>query len=390
MKWNCELIQDLLPLYEEGLCSPASAQAVQEHLCECGSCRRLAAPLPIEPPEDTPDADRAVKKSIKKVRRRWLASLLAAVLVVPLLLLGYNQYRGYGLCYTNADEIFTAWRFLHALETQNWEKAAKMHDFSTDYESIMEALSWDVPAWGTSFTPCSLAGYDFAAHTSLVLKDCIPANIGDLYGYLYNRQGTAMIPMALWEDLVSLDPDAFQQNGREYWLNGERYGKISTPWGDFVVSEGRDYDTAYEYATHFDLIPAVIYEEARPALDAEAQQIYTATHNDVGWVADLTEAEFIAEMTRRYTADLCALTDSVTFDCIGFRRCGIYGYTDDLPGWYVVFAVTVTQNGRSMDTEIQISVTDGKIDVASVSYKPGVQWLDAIDRALYPSAHPGY
>ena len=95
-------------------------------------------------------------------------------------------------------------------------------------------------------------------------------------------------------------------------------------------------------------------------------------------------------MTRRYTADLCALTDSVTFDCIGFRRCGIYGYTDDLPSWYVGFAVTVTQNGRSMDTEIQISVTDGKIDVASVSYKPGVQWLAAIDRALYPSAHPGY
>ena len=35
MKWNCELIQDLLPLYEEDLCSPTSRKAVQELLEEC-------------------------------------------------------------------------------------------------------------------------------------------------------------------------------------------------------------------------------------------------------------------------------------------------------------------------------------------------------------------
>ena len=74
MKWNCDLIQDLLPLYEEGLCSPSSRQAVEEHLGECDACRRLAAPLPIEAPPETPAADRAVKRSIKKVRRRWLLS----------------------------------------------------------------------------------------------------------------------------------------------------------------------------------------------------------------------------------------------------------------------------------------------------------------------------
>ena len=86
MKLDCELIQDLLPLYAEGLCSPASRRAVEEHLSDCEDCRRLTAPLPIEEPGDTPNADRAVKKGIKKVRRRWLSSLIAAVLVVPLLL----------------------------------------------------------------------------------------------------------------------------------------------------------------------------------------------------------------------------------------------------------------------------------------------------------------
>ena len=381
MKWNCELIQDLLPLYEEDLCSPTSRQAVQEHLEECECCRRLTAPLPIEVPHEIPDADHAVKKSIKKVKRRWLASLLAAVLAVPLLLLSFNQYRGYGLCFTNLDDIYTAWQFVHALETQNWEKAAKMYDFSADYESIIEALSQDVAFWGRSFTPCDVAGYDYAAPMS----HSIPTTLDDLYGYLYNRQGTAMIPAALWERLMDMDPTAFQQNGWEYWLNGERYGKISTSWGEFVVTDGRGYDTAYEYATHFDLIPVAIYEEAKPALDAEAQQLYTTTHDHLDWVAELSEAEFTEEMIRRYTADLVALEGKVTFDCTGYRSA--YRMDDS---WYMILAVTITQGSKTLDTEIGLRVSGGKIELAGISHKAGVQWLDAIDRALYPSAHPGY
>lgn len=381
MKWNCELIQDLLPLYEEDLCSPTSRQAVQEHLEECEHCRRLTAPLPIEVPHEIPDADHAVKKSIKKVKRRWLASLLAAVLAVPLVLLSLNQHKGSGLCFTNLDDIYTAWQFVHALETQSWEKAARMHDFSADYESIIEALSQDVAFWGRSFTPCDVAGYDYAAPMS----HSIPTTLDDLYGYLYNRQGTAMIPAALWERLMDMDPTAFQQNGWEYWLNGERYGKISTSWGEFVVTDGRGYDTAYEYATHFDLIPAAIYEEAKPALDAEAQQLYTTTHDHLDWVAGLSEAEFTEEMIRRYTADLGALEGKVTFDCTGYRSA--YRMVDR---WYVILAVTVTQGSKTLDTEIDLRVSGGKIELAGISHKAGVQWLDVIDQALYPSAHPGY
>lgn len=385
MKWNCELIQDLLPLYEEELCSTASRQAVREHLCECERCRSLTAPLPIEEPTDTPAADRAVKKSLKKVRHRWLASLLAAVLVVPMLLLSFNQYQGEGLSFSNADDIFTAWQFLHALEAQDWGKAARMHDYADSYASILEALNQDVSFWGTTFTLCTLAGYDYAAHGYLDRTDQIPQTPGDLYGYLYNREGTAMVPLELWERLMAMDPAAFSQNGWEYWLNGERYGKISTEWGEFVVSEGRGYDTAYEYATYFDLVPAAIYEEAKPALDAEAQRLYTTTHNDIGWVSDLTEAEFEAEMTRRYTADLQALEGRVSFDCTGLRS--IHRMEES---WYVVFSVTVTQGSKALDTELHLRVADRKIEFASMSHAAPDPWLDAIAQALYPSAHPGY
>jgi hypothetical protein len=256
-----------------------------------------------------------------------------------------------------------------------------MHDFSNDYESIIEALSQDVAFWGRSFVPCDVAGYDYAAPMS----HSIPTTLDDLYGYLYNRQGTAMIPAALWERLMDMDPAAFQQNGWEYWLNGERYGKTSTSWGEFVVTDGRGYDTAYEYATHFDLIPAAIYEEAKPALDAEAQQLYTTTHDHLDWVAGLSEAEFTEEMIRRYTADLGALEGKVTFDCTGYRSA--YRMVDR---WYVILAVTVTQGSKTLDTEIDLRVSGGKIELAGISHKAGVQWLDIIAQALYPSAHPGY
>ena len=105
MKYNCELVQDLLPLYEEALCSPTSRQIVEQHLCECEDCRRLTMPLPIREPQDTPAADRAVIKSIKKIRHRWLPSLVAALLAVPMLLMTLNQHRGSGLCVTNPHDI---------------------------------------------------------------------------------------------------------------------------------------------------------------------------------------------------------------------------------------------------------------------------------------------
>ena len=305
-----------------------------------------------------------------------------------MLLLGFNQYRGSGLCFTNLDDVYTAWRFLHALETKDWEKAAGMHDFATDYDHILEALALEPADWGHHFTPFDLAGHDYMAKPYLSLNDTIPETIGDLYGFLYNRAGSAMMPLDLWEQLMAIDPAAFSQDGWQYWLNGELYGRITTPWGEYVVTQGRCFDTAFDYATGFDLIPAEIYAEAKPAIDQEAQQLYMATHIDIGWVAELTEEEFTREMIRRYTKDLRNLEETVSFDCTGYRS--ISRYSDDPNAWRVIFTVTVTQNGQAVDTELQISVTDGKVEVASVSYKSGNQLLNAIDRALYPSAHTGY
>ena len=52
---NCEIVRDLLPLYEDGLCSEESRKAVEEHLKTCEACREAlsaakADPIPAEAP----------------------------------------------------------------------------------------------------------------------------------------------------------------------------------------------------------------------------------------------------------------------------------------------------------------------------------------------------
>jgi hypothetical protein len=41
MKYNCELIRDLLPLYKDQACSSDSVAAVEEHLSECPACTNI-------------------------------------------------------------------------------------------------------------------------------------------------------------------------------------------------------------------------------------------------------------------------------------------------------------------------------------------------------------
>ena len=41
MNKQCEIVQDLLPLYVDGACSEASEEMIKEHLETCADCRAI-------------------------------------------------------------------------------------------------------------------------------------------------------------------------------------------------------------------------------------------------------------------------------------------------------------------------------------------------------------
>ena len=120
MNLPCEIVQDLLLLDTDDGCSPESKTAVEEHLAQCSSCRRHmeALKLPDTMAEAVPEPvvlERVIKNGFRKLRRRWLLSVLSVLLLFPLLLLGtmgVHEYLGEGLAFTNLDEAFLARRAL--------------------------------------------------------------------------------------------------------------------------------------------------------------------------------------------------------------------------------------------------------------------------------------
>lgn len=134
MKVSCEIIEDLLPLYADDVCSSESRRAVQKHLQECPKCRKIAEEnkaviVPqIEP--DRPCADRAIRKGFRKIRFRWWLSVLVILALIPVAFLGWNEHSKRGIAFSNQDELLQANAFVRHLENGDYAKAYSYLDLT--------------------------------------------------------------------------------------------------------------------------------------------------------------------------------------------------------------------------------------------------------------------
>ena len=91
MKLSCDVIQDLLPLYHDGVCSKESKRIVEEHIATCAACKDVLHGLKEELAPDSVDAAEplsAIGKAWKKSRKTALLKGAVIVTAVFLLLLG--------------------------------------------------------------------------------------------------------------------------------------------------------------------------------------------------------------------------------------------------------------------------------------------------------------
>lgn len=95
MKYPCAIINDLLPLYADGVCSEESRQAVMEHLKDCACCRKeyekmeqYAAQTRNHYPSEVKSTAFIGTDSLVKVHRELLFKRILTAAVAALLVIG--------------------------------------------------------------------------------------------------------------------------------------------------------------------------------------------------------------------------------------------------------------------------------------------------------------
>ena len=89
---TCEIIQDLLPLYHDGVVSEKTGEAIKNHLEQCAACRKeydmLCAELPIETSE--PSTKKQFINMVHRHKRKQLfITILSSVLACVMLIGAY-------------------------------------------------------------------------------------------------------------------------------------------------------------------------------------------------------------------------------------------------------------------------------------------------------------
>lgn len=88
-KISCDVVQDLLPLYQDGACSGASSQMIEEHLRECQACQSVADCLKNTEVDEqlTQEKNSVLQTFAKRERKRTftIGVVTAAVLMIPVI-----------------------------------------------------------------------------------------------------------------------------------------------------------------------------------------------------------------------------------------------------------------------------------------------------------------
>ena len=102
MKFECEMISDLLPLYKDEICSEASKKIVEEHLAECPACKKLfddMSDVTIDE-EIVKEKNEVINSQAKFFKRKsaLAGSIIALIFAIPILVcLIVNLATGAGL-----------------------------------------------------------------------------------------------------------------------------------------------------------------------------------------------------------------------------------------------------------------------------------------------------
>lgn len=382
MNVNCEIVQDLLPLYEDGVCSESSRAAIEEHLQTCETCRALKEDVPLIPePEIVLDAAEEEKKvvgSFKKVRRWWGLSLIAIVLLVPLLVVSVNQFRGVGISFANLDDIWTAKRFLAHLQNGEYEEAAAMHDFKAMYQDIQSALEMSPDNYRRQYEKIVIDGEAWYMDVNMADQFRDSTDALDIWMRLfcnYEYYGI-MFPEEALEMIMETEPELLEKLSEDCYrsFSGGYIEKIGTPWGEYFT------EANFTDGDSLAIMPEAMYLEYLPTMKLNAENSYNWTQNTYAAVAEMTEEEFCEHMRERYASELKEGLDGVTITGGSYSNVLRAGDED----WQVGLNVRAASGAQANDVEIVLFTKQGMVRVVGISYSWSIEysWLRNLSEAL--------
>ena len=120
---HCKIVEDLLPLYLEGLTNPETAEYIQAHLESCTACseiyQRMKSDALRESEPSEPDFKKALRRSKLRIALEAIGSFLLAVAIAAYLIweAGFlaprkviespDGSRSFTVCYLEGQGIFT-------------------------------------------------------------------------------------------------------------------------------------------------------------------------------------------------------------------------------------------------------------------------------------------
>lgn len=158
MKVTCDIINDLLPLYVDEVCSESSKQAVEEHIKKCEKCSETLNAMRGDEPQpglDKSETEKA-KKPFTKLKKRVIAwSCFGVVILSFIVTFGLWALEENGIMCEIRNTFYPdTWGFINKTEeTDDWTT------FTFEYQHYNELEVTDYFEYRTIFTEKEVLSY---------------------------------------------------------------------------------------------------------------------------------------------------------------------------------------------------------------------------------------
>lgn len=130
MKLSCNVIEDMLPMYHDKVCSEETAALVEEHIQDCAACSRILSDLrgeiaiPVSKPDDIKPL-KNIQKKVKRTRMLWLIAVIVIIALIPVAFFFGNRQgeQKDNAVYSEQDALAQGNAFMTALTDGDYKTA---------------------------------------------------------------------------------------------------------------------------------------------------------------------------------------------------------------------------------------------------------------------------